>query len=81
PQYYITYEKDESGGYIASAPAVSGCVVHGRTLKQAHQNIIIAIRECLEVINEFNKKTPKETIKPEAIKKLSFVRVPTHAKT
>lgn len=53
-QYYITYEKDEDGGYIASAPAIPGCVVFGKTLKEAHQNISSAIKECLEVIYEFN---------------------------
>ncbi len=49
-QYYIIYEKDENKGYIASAPSIPGCVVHGKTLKEAHNNICSAIKECLEVI-------------------------------
>ena len=49
-QYYITYEHDEKGGYIASVPAISGCAVYGKTIKQAHANIQSAIKECLEVI-------------------------------
>jgi len=64
-QYYITYERDEKGGYVASAPAISGCVVYGKTLKEAYKNICLAIEECLEVIGEFKKRLPKETIKPE----------------
>lgn len=79
-QYYITYERDENGGYIATAPAISGCVIYGKTLREAHQNIRIAIKECLEVLYEFHKKAPRETIKPEAIEKFSFVQIPNYAK-
>jgi len=80
-QYYIIYERDEKRGYIASAPAIAGCVVYGRTLKEAYKNISSAIKECLEVIHEFNKELPKETIKPDAVKRLSFVNIPLHAET
>ncbi|MBU2263375.1 type II toxin-antitoxin system HicB family antitoxin, partial [Patescibacteria group bacterium] len=52
-QYYIIYEKDEKDGYIASAPAIPGCVVYGKTLKEAHKNIYSAIKECFEVIKEY----------------------------
>lgn len=79
-QYYITYERDEAGGYIASAPAFPGCVIYGKTLREAYQNIRVAIKECLEVLYEFHKKVPKETIKPEAIEKFSFVQIPNYAK-
>ena len=78
-QYYVAYERDENGGYIASAPAISGCVVRGATLKEAHDNIQDAIRECLEVIQEFHKKLPKESMNPEVIQRLSFVKVPEYA--
>lgn len=78
-QYYIIYEKDEKGNIIASAPAVPGCVVQGKTLKSAYKNISIAIKECLEVIHDFNKKTPKETIRPEVVKQFSFVKLPNYA--
>lgn len=77
-QYYIVYERDEKGGYIASAPAISGCVVYGKTLKEAHANICSAIKECLEVIREFRKELPKETIKPEVARKFSFIRIPEY---
>jgi len=80
-QYYIIYERDEKRGYIASAPAIPGCAVYGKTLKEAHKNVRAAIKECLEVINDFNKKSPTETISPEAVRKLSFVSVPEYAKT
>ena len=79
-QYYITYERDEKRGFIASAPAIPGCVVYGKTLKEAYENICSAIKECLEVIHEFHKEPPKETIKPEAVRKFSFVEISSYAK-
>lgn len=55
-QYYISYEKDPKQGYIASAPAIRGCVVYGKTLKEAYANIKLAIKECLEVLDETDNK-------------------------
>ena len=78
-QYYIIYERDGKRGYIASAPAIPGCVVYGETIKEAYKNISFAIRECLEVISEFNKKFPKETVRPEMIKNTSFVSISNYA--
>ena len=80
-QYYIIYERDEKRGYVASAPAISGCVVYGKTLQEAHKNIQSAIKDCLDVIHEFHQSPPKETVKPEAVRKFSFVSVPEYAKT
>lgn len=80
-KYYISYEHDEDGGYIASAPAISGCVVYGKTLKEAYGNMQSAIKECLEVIRESKKSLPQETIRPEIIKKFSFVSLKEYAKT
>lgn len=80
-QYYIIYERDKKNGYIASAPAISGCVVYGKTLREAYKNIQSAIQECLEVIRDFHKGIPKETIKPEIVQKFSFVKIPEYAKT
>ena len=80
-QYYIAYEKDESGGYIASAPSIAGCVVHGKTIKEAYKNICSAIEECLAVIGQFHREVPKEPISPEIVKKFSFVRTPCYVQT
>lgn len=77
-QYYIVYERDEKNRYIASVPAIPGCVVYGKTLKEAYKNICLAIKECLEVIREFHKEPPKETIKPEIVRKFSFVKIPSY---
>ena len=78
-QYYISYEHDGNHGFIASAPAIPGCVVYGKTLKEAYENIRSAIRECIEVIQEFRQLPPQETIRPEIIKKISFVKLKEYA--
>ncbi|HEY4495142.1 MAG TPA: type II toxin-antitoxin system HicB family antitoxin [Candidatus Paceibacterota bacterium] len=80
-QYYISYEHNEDGGYIASAPAIPGCTVYGETIKEAYINIQNAIQECLEVIKEFKKSPPKETINPEMVKRISFVTPREYVKT
>ena len=77
-KYYITYEKDERGGYIAAAPAIQGCTVYGKTLSLAHRNIQSAIQECLEVQREFINKIPKESLTPAQVKRLSFVHLPDY---
>lgn len=77
--YYIAYERDGKSGYIASAPALPGCVVYGRTLREAYRNIQTAIQECLEVISDFQKQPPRETIRRTVIEKLSFVTPKTYA--
>ena len=61
-QYYIIYERDEKKGYIASVPAIPGCVVYGKTLKEAYKNICSAIKECLEVIYAFHRELPTRSL-------------------
>ena len=78
-QYYVTYERDRSGGYIAAAPAIQGCAVHGKTLAIAHRNIQAAIQECLAVRRQFQRRLPEETVTPLAMKRFSFVRLPDYA--
>lgn len=77
--YYIAYERDKESGYIASAPAIPGCAVYGRTLQEAYHNIQAAIQECLEVISDFQKEPPRESIRRTVIEKLSFVTPKTYA--
>ena len=78
-EYYIVYEKivyekDPKRGYIASAPAIPGCVVYGKTLKEAYANIQVAIQESLEVREEFKKRLPRETISRAQAQQFSFVQ-------
>lgn len=74
PLYYITYERTPKG-YVANVPAVPGCAVFGKTLRAAHKNIQNALQECLEVLEEFKQRPPREVMTPALARKLSFVRV------
>ena len=76
-QYYIIYEKD-GRGYLASAPAIPGCIIYGKTLQEAYRNIIVAIKECLEVRREFHKKPPLEPMNPKIVRRFSFVKIPKY---
>lgn len=73
PSCYVIYERNGKSGYVASVPALPGCVVYGKTLQEAYRNIQAAIQECLEVILDFQKELPRETIRRTVIEKLSFV--------
>lgn len=81
PSYYIAYERDGKKGYIASAPALPGCAVYGKTVQEAYRNVQTAIQECLEVISDFKKEPPRETIRRGVIEKLSFVTPRAYAET
>lgn len=80
-QYYVAYERDDDGDYIASVPAIPGCAVYGKTLKEAYKNVRSATQECLEVRQELKKTLPRETVSPETIRRLSFVRLKEYVKT
>ena len=72
--YYIAYEIDEDGYFIASCPAIKGCVAAGETIDEAYKNIRDAIDSCLEALRVVDKALPEERFSPEAIQNLSFVR-------
>ena len=44
----VVYERGEEGVWLADVPALKGCHSYGRTLEEARENIIEAIRLCLE---------------------------------
>jgi predicted RNase H-like HicB family nuclease len=63
----ILIEKDEDGYFIATVPALPGCVSQGKTEKQAIKNIKEAIELHMRLLAEdglpFNgKKVAKETV-------------------
>jgi len=72
--YYISYEIDEDGYFIASCPAIKGCVSAGKTIDEAYKNIRDAIDSFLEALSVVDKALPEERFSPEAIQNLSFVR-------
>jgi len=64
----VILEKDASGWFIASVPALPGCHTQGKTKNEALSNIKEAIELCLEVKTE---KRKKEVTKFIGIEKVS----------
>jgi predicted RNase H-like HicB family nuclease len=48
--YHILIEQDEAGYFVASVPALPGCVTQGKTQEEAIQNVREAIEGWFEVM-------------------------------
>ena len=48
-KFLVSIDRDEDGIWIATCPAIPGCVSQGATKDQAVENVRDAIRACLEV--------------------------------
>ena len=55
----IIIEKDESGYYVAEAPAFPGCFSQGKTLEESKKNIKEAIQGWIEVMEHKHKSKRK----------------------
>ena len=60
-RFTVVLEKDEDGVYIATVPALPGCISDGDTVEEAMSNIKEAIRGFLE-----DMKADGETIPHDA---------------
>jgi antitoxin HicB len=64
-QYSFTVRplsKNEGGGYLVEFPDVPGCMSDGETIEEAIANGREALRDCLDVLAESGRKTPKRSI-------------------
>ena len=61
-EYYVTYETDEDGYFIASCPSINGGVAAGAAPEEAYRNIRDAIESCLEALEKVRKPIPQERI-------------------
>jgi len=59
-RYEVNFRRLEDGGYIATVPALPGCLTDGDTLSEARRNVEDAIRSYLETLSEdkHEKETP-----------------------
>lgn len=48
-QFMVTIDRDEDGVWIVECPSIPGCISQGATRREALENIVEAIRLCLEV--------------------------------
>ena len=60
-KYTVVFEPSEEDGYIASVPALPGCMSQGDTFEQAVKMIKDAISGYLAVLNEKGEEIPKES--------------------
>jgi len=58
--YTVMFETDAEG-YLASVPALPGCVTHGKTFEEATSLIKDAISAYLEVLKEDGDEIPVES--------------------
>jgi predicted RNase H-like HicB family nuclease len=64
-RYKIVLEPSEDG-FSASVPGLPGCHSQGATEQEALDNISVAIREYLEVVNELSEEHLVREIEVEA---------------
>jgi len=69
-RYTVILEQEEDGGYVASVPALAGCVSQGDTRAGALSNIREAIRlyveDCRDAGDPIPTEAGKEFIEVEA---------------
>ena len=61
-KFKVVIEKDSTGYYVASVPALPGCLTQGKTLSEVKENIREAISGWLEVMNEKVGKRKAKTL-------------------
>lgn len=57
-KYRVLIEQDEDGAFVATCPALPGCVSQGRTRGEAKQNITEAIQGYLESLRKHDEPIP-----------------------
>ncbi len=59
-KYTVIIEKGEQGGFVATCPALKGCVSQGRTRRQVLKNIKEVIEVYVEALVEDGLPVPQE---------------------
>lgn len=59
--YTVIFEMASEGGYVASVPALPGCMTQGETFEDAKGNIKDAIVGYLAVLHEDGDEVPVES--------------------
>lgn len=58
--YTVIFEPAEEGGYIASVPALPGCLTEGETFEETVNMVKDAIQGYIEVLKEEEQDVPQE---------------------
>ena len=57
-KYRVYLEQDEDGVFVASCPALPGCISQGQTRDEAHRNIREAVQLYRESLREHGESIP-----------------------
>ena len=59
-KYTVILDKDEDGVYVATVPALPGCISDGRTVEEALSNVREAIQGFIEDMKADGEPIPKD---------------------
>lgn len=60
-KYTVVFEPSDDGGYVASVPALPGCLSQGETFEETVKMIKDAISGYLTVLKEKGQEIPSES--------------------
>ena len=60
-RFTVVLEREDDGGFVASVPALPGCVSQGDTRDEAMQNVREAIEVYIEDCRESGESIPSES--------------------
>lgn len=58
--YTVYFQPAEEGGYVASVPALPGCMSQGETFEETREHIADAINGYLQVLAQDGDEIPEE---------------------
>jgi len=69
-RYTVILEQEPDGGYVASVPALPGCVSQGDTRPEAlsniHEAIELYVEDCIEAGDQVPSEAGKEFVEVDA---------------
>ena len=60
--YKVIFEPAEEGGYTVYVPSLPGCISEGDTYEEALENVKEAIKEWIEVSEQFGDEIPQSDV-------------------
>jgi antitoxin HicB len=57
-RFRVLIEQDEDGVFVATCPALPGCISQGKTQSEARANVVDAISGYLESLRKHNEPIP-----------------------
>jgi len=78
--YSVTFERDESGWWVASVTSIRGCHTQGRTIEQARERAREAIQAALDLPRPFGGRLVDDVRLPGPVRKVVASALDARAK-